>query len=148
MEIKLYSIEDEARLFALLRGEGDDWDCYFADDVIEKYKRALCSSLTYVAYEGDVLCGYARCRDDDGFGIYIYELVKKEFRGRNLGRMLMERVCADCPESNVYVMSDVDAYYGKLGYRREGSIFEVKVRRTATKQRGSAKGNLETRTIN
>ena len=28
----------------------------------------------------------------------------------------------------VYVMSGIDTYYEKLGYRREGSIFEVKAK--------------------
>lgn len=38
----------------------------------------------------------------------------------------MERVCQDFPDQPVYVMSDVDSYYEKLGYIREGSIFRVK----------------------
>jgi GNAT superfamily N-acetyltransferase len=53
-------------------------------------------------------------------------LVRKSYRGRNIGKILMERVCRDFPGQTVYVMSDVDLYYEKLGYRREGSIFEVK----------------------
>jgi hypothetical protein len=47
-------------------------------------------------------------------GVYIFDLlVKKSYRGQQ--------------NQPVYVMSDVDPYYEKLGYRREGSIFEVKV---------------------
>jgi hypothetical protein len=38
----------------------------------------------------------------------------------------MERVCRDFPNQPVYVMSDSDPYYEKLGYEREGSIFIVK----------------------
>jgi hypothetical protein len=41
--------------------------------------------------------------------------------------MLMETVCEDFSDQLVYVMSDVDTYYEKLGYQREGSIFEVKM---------------------
>jgi hypothetical protein len=37
----------------------------------------------------------------------------------------MECIYEDYPEQIVYVMSDVDKYYDKLGYRCEGSIFEV-----------------------
>jgi ribosomal protein S18 acetylase RimI-like enzyme len=127
MEMTRYSSEDETALFDMLRGEGADWECYYGEAFIGRYREALVNSITYVAYEGAVLCGYARCRDDDGFGVYVYDLlVKKEYRGREIGRTLMERVCADFPESTVYVMSDVDDYYRKLGYRREGSIFEVR----------------------
>lgn len=110
----------------MMRSEGEDWECYYGETAIERYKQALKNSLTYVAYEGEVLCGYARCRDDDGFGIYVYDLlVQKEYRGGSLGRKLMDRVCADYPDAAVYVMSGVDGYYEKLGYHREGSIFAV-----------------------
>ncbi len=127
MDIRLYSVQDEMKMRELLFSEGEDWSCYSADAAFEKYKQALQSSLVYVAYEGDTLCGYVRCRNDDGFGIYVYDLlVKKPYRGRSLGRLLMERVCADFPSDTVYVMSGVDAYYEKLGYPREGSIFMVR----------------------
>lgn len=128
MEIIRYSEKDDQKLFDLLREQGKDWECYFAEDVIGKYKKALANSITYVAYEGDILCGYVRCRDDDGFCLYIYDLlVKKALRGRSIGRKLMERVCMDYPEASVYVMSGVDEYYEKLGYFREGSIYKVQI---------------------
>jgi len=120
MEIKLYSKSDEAKLFDLLREE--DWSDYCHNS--DGYKKALIGSLTYVAYDDDVLCGYIRCRDDDGFGIYVYDLlVKKSYRGHCYGRMLLDRVCADHPNDTVYVMSDVDGYYKKQGYQRAGSVF-------------------------
>lgn len=126
MEIKIYSKADEDRLFDMMRDEGTEWECYFGETVIEKYKQALKNSITYVAYEGNVLCGYVRSRDDDGFGVYVYDLlVQKAYRGHNIGRRLMEKVCIDYPKDTIYVMSDVDEYYEKQGYRREGSIFEV-----------------------
>jgi len=37
----------------------------------------------------------------------------------------MERIKADYPARAVYVMSDIDGYYAKLGYQRIGSVFEV-----------------------
>jgi hypothetical protein len=39
----------------------------------------------------------------------------------------MECIVKDHPERTVYVMSDVDPYYQKLGYPREGSVFEIKL---------------------
>lgn len=126
MEIRKYVKSDEKKLFQLMRDEGPDWECYWGDAGAEKYKRALSGSITYVAYDGDVLCGYVRCRDDDGLCAYIYDLlVAKAYRGRSLGKELMERVRADLPDVDVYVMSGVDGYYEKVGYRREGSIFKV-----------------------
>jgi hypothetical protein len=73
------------------------------------------------------VCGYVRCREDDGFGVYIYDLlVRKTHRGKQIGKTLMEWVFKDFPNQTIYVMSDVDPYYEKLGYRREGSIFKIK----------------------
>lgn len=129
MEIKEYSKADETLLFELLIDEGDEWSDYHGEAGRDKYMAALESSITYIACDETLVCGYARCREDDGFGVYVYDLlVRKAYRGREIGKSLMERVCQDFPDQPVYVMSDVDSYYEKLGYRREGSIFEVKMK--------------------
>lgn len=127
MEVKEYNKADEAFLFDMLIDEGDDWSDYYRLEGRNKYIKALESSQTYIAYDETIVCGYLRCREDDGFGVYIYDLlVRKTYRGKQIGKILMERVCKDFPNQPVYVMSDVDEYYEKLGYRREGSIFRVR----------------------
>ncbi|HSW56808.1 MAG TPA: GNAT family N-acetyltransferase [Dehalococcoidales bacterium] len=127
MEIRQYSKADETLLFDLLIEEGDDWIDYYGPVGRSKYIKALESSITYIVFDENLVCGYARCREDDGFGVYIYDLlVRKTHRGKRIGKTLMERVLQDFPNQPIYVMSDVDPYYEKLGYRREGSIFEVK----------------------
>lgn len=126
MEIRLYSEKDEVPLFDMLAEEGPEWECYHGEGMGAKYRRALENSITCVARDGNVLCGYLRCRKDDGFGVYVYDLlVRKACRGQGIGRKLMEFICASYPEEAVYVMSDVDEYYQKQGYRRVGSIFRV-----------------------
>ncbi len=127
MEIRKYRMDlDEDNLMALLRNEGDDWNCYWAADQEAKYREALRRSITYVAVDNDILCGYSRSLDDCGFYIYVCDLlVRKEARGQEIGRRLMECLYRDYPNQVVYVMSDVDPYYQKLGYHREGSVFEV-----------------------
>jgi GNAT superfamily N-acetyltransferase len=127
MEIRKYEKErDEEKLMQLLKNEGEEWACYWSDRFSEKYKAALSNSITYVANEGDVLCGYSRSIDDCGFYVYVCDLlVMPEHRGKDIGRKLMECIYDDYPDRIVYVMSDVDAYYEKQGYRREGSVFEV-----------------------
>lgn len=130
MEIRRYSKEYEASLFDMLVDEGDDWKDYHGPAGRSNYIKALESSITYIACEGNLVCGYVRCREDDGFGVYVYDLlVRKEYRGKQIGKSLMERVCQDFPDQPVYVMSDVDPYYEKLGYRRKGSIFEVQIKK-------------------
>jgi len=105
--------------------EEEGWD-YAIDSMAEKYKLALESSVTYVAYQGGVLCGYSRSMNDCGFYIYVCNLlVKPAFRGKETGRKLMECIYKDNPDRVVYVMSDVDGYYEKVGYQREGSVFKI-----------------------
>lgn len=118
--------DDEERLMKMIEDEGEEWACYSAGHFSEQYRAALESSITYVAYEGGTLCGYARSLEDCGFYVYVCDLlVMPKYRGKSIGRKLTQRICADYPEHKVYVMSDVDEYYQKQGYRREGSVFEV-----------------------
>lgn len=125
-KIRRYRKMDEACLFAMLEKEAD-WQDYWLGEGKTKYQLALQTSLTYLLVEEEKICGYVRCREDDGFGIYIYDLlVTSNSRGKNYGRYLMEQVCKEFPEQPVYVMSDVDPYYEKQGYQKEGTIFTVK----------------------
>jgi len=127
MEIRKYKKEnDEEKLMKLIENEGEGWYCYSAENVSKKYRVALDYSITYVAYDGDILCGYSRSIDDCGFYVYVCDLlVMPEYRGRNIGRKLMECIYTDYPDRIVYVMSDVDEYYKKQGYRHEGSVYKV-----------------------
>jgi len=127
MKIRKYNpLTDFDDLMDVIKSEGEEWSCYSSDTVIEKYRNSLEKSITYVAYSGDVLCGYSRSIDDFGFYIYVCDLlVHKQYRGNNIGRQLMECLLEDFPGQRIYVMSDVDDYYKKLGYQYEGTIFEV-----------------------
>ena len=128
--VKRYNPEEEARLFALLEEEGGDWIDYWGPEGKQKYRKALASSVVYLLFEEECLCGYVRCRDDDGFGVYVYDLlVNRQYRGNEYGRLLMEQVYHDFPEEAVYVMGDVYPYYeDALGYETEGKIYRVKMK--------------------
>ena len=104
----------------------EGWD-YADDKMAERYKFALSNSITFVAYQNEVLCGYSRSLDDCGLYIYVCDLlVKPACRGNEIGRKLMECLIDEYPEQTVYVMSDVDDYYEKIGFKKIGSVFEVK----------------------
>lgn len=125
-KVRRYQPTDE-NLIVELMGKEADWSEYLSEENKENYLRALQTSLTYLLFEEEQLCGYARCREDDGFGVYVYDLlVEADYRGKSYGRYLMEQVCKDFPNQTVYVMSDVDPYYEKQGYQKEGTIFIVK----------------------
>jgi len=125
MIVRRYTPGDACRLFALIKAEGEGW-IYWQGHNRQKYEKLLEECITYLLLEDETLCGYLRVRNDGGFGMYVYDLlVDKVHRGKGYGRLLMERVCQDYPNDTVYVMSDVDGYYTKLGYEKEGSIFIV-----------------------
>lgn len=127
IEIRKYSKDDQNRLIDLLKKQNEEWKCYWHEDVVEKYKENLLKSITYVAYDNNMLCGFVRCIEDFGFYIYICDLlVDQSARGKSIGKQLMSYVKHLYPQYVVYVMSDVDTYYEKLNYHKEGSIFEVK----------------------
>lgn len=124
--IRPYQEEDADALFEMMKKESD-WAGYCIGEGKKKYARALLTSITYLLFEKEKICGYARCREDDGFGVYVYDLlVDADCRGKSYGRLLMEQACNDFPDQTVYVMSDVDPYYEKQGYQKEGTIFIVK----------------------
>ena len=126
MQIRPYKTTDEAALFDLMKREGEEWADYWdAESGRHRYIKALDdATATYVVIEDDRLCGFVRCIGS--FTIYVDDLlVDKAYRGRNFGRLLMERLLTDFPDHEVYVMSDVDEYYLKLGYEKAGTLFAV-----------------------
>lgn len=127
MKIHKYDRDrDEDKLMQMIAAEGEEWLCYTAPENAGRYRTALAQSVTYVAYEGEVLCGYSRSLDDCGFYIYVCDLlVMPAHRGKHIGRRLTQCLYDEFPDHIVYVMSDVDEYYQKQGYMREGTVFEV-----------------------
>ena len=123
---KYHSTKDFDGLMNVIISEGEEWYCYSSPENRKKYAKALESSITYVAFDDGILCGYSRSLDDNGYCIHICDLlVHRDHRGKEIGRQLMEILIDDFPDHEVYVMSDVDPYYEKLGYKNEGTIFRV-----------------------
>lgn len=126
MEIKKYKKENEKSLIELIKREGSSWNYYISKKNLEKYKKSLLNSITYIAYEKDILCGYSRSLNDNGFCIYICDLlIDKEYRGNKIGKKLIEEICIDYPSYEIYVMSDIDNFYIKKGYIKQGSVFKI-----------------------
>jgi ribosomal protein S18 acetylase RimI-like enzyme len=125
MKIFRYTLEhEEAVLSAIQKDPG--WAIFTNDDAIGNYRKSLIESITYVCYHNEVFCGYLRALLDDGFAVYISELyVVPEWRKRMIGRSLLAQVKTDFVSLTVYALSDEDAYYEKLGYKRIGSVFEI-----------------------
>jgi GNAT superfamily N-acetyltransferase len=126
MEIFRYKREHEDAVLSAIKEE-PSWDIFTNEKAIDNYKKNLCASITYVCYENGVFGGYLRAILDDGFAIYISELfVVPEWRNRTIGRTLIAKVRMDFRHLTVYALSDEDAYYEKLSYRRVGSVYEIR----------------------
>lgn len=123
IDIKTYDhLKEYDELLKIIKSEGEEWKDYFNPE----YQAVLEQSITYVAYIDKKLVGYSRSIDDFGLYIWVIDLlVDKKYRGNSIGKELMECLLADFPNQDVFVMSDVDGYYEKLGYKKEGSIFKV-----------------------
>lgn len=90
----------------------------------------------YLARRGDKAIGTARVRplatgDGRDGGTVKFERVAvcKPFRGRQIGRALMDRALADAREAGtqagiLHAQSAASAFYLKLGFTQEGGTFE------------------------
>jgi ribosomal protein S18 acetylase RimI-like enzyme len=125
MEIIRYKREHETAVLTAIK-EDPNWDIFTNDGAIDKYRKRLQESITYVCYEGETFSGYLRALLDDDFAIYISELfVVPEMRNRKIGRTLISKLQNDFSNLSVYTLSDEDTYYEKLGYKKAGSVFKI-----------------------
>ncbi len=119
-----YNKAHEAELIALLMSE-PDWNSFTRPDTINAFKNSLLSSETFVFESQSKICGYLRALVD-GFGIYVSELyIAPSCRKNGYGKQLLRKIKQQHPDQDVYVFSDEDLYYEKLGFKRVGSIFRL-----------------------
>lgn len=119
-----YSVEHEEGLLDLMKRE-PQWNDYTNPRQIEVFRKSLLEGDALVCKDGRDYCGYLRAITD-GLGLYISELyVAPSWRNRGVGRRLLEVFKQQHIDREVYVLSDEDAYYEKLGHRKIGSIFEI-----------------------
>jgi GNAT superfamily N-acetyltransferase len=120
MEILSYNHTYEVQLFDLIQSD-PEWLEYI--EFKQKYIQALEQSSAFIMMENEQCIGFIRGKDDAGFGFYVYDLlVRKDKRGHGYGKVLIDHVRN--LYQPVYVMSDVDPYYEKIGLTKIGSIFE------------------------
>ena len=124
--IKKYTPEYQDALFALIESEGEDWEYHLLAPNRQRYIQSLAKSETFVVFEGEKLVGYARTLDD--YEVFVVDLlVHKDYRGKSYGQKLMEYVCEQFSDKDVFVLGadDVLPYYNKLGYRSAGIVYQV-----------------------
>ena len=120
MEIVRYTESYERLLFDLIQTD-PEWETYFSQKPM--YTEALNQSTVFIILDNEQCVGFIRGKDDSGFGFYVYDLlVRQDHRGHGFGKQLIDHVRLFYEP--VYVMSDVDRYYEKIGMSKIGSIFE------------------------
>ncbi len=125
MKILKYKLEHEGAVISAIQ-QDPDWDMFTNQRSVTSYKQSLNDSITYVCYSNRNFCGYVRAILDEYFAVYISELfVVPEWRNKSIGKMLIKKVKMDFEHLSVYILSDEDAYYEKLGFKNVGSVFEV-----------------------
>ena len=125
MKISRYRTEHEEDVLSAIKAD-PDWDIFTNDAAIDHYKKALKDGVACVCYSNGDFCGYLRALLDDGFAVYISELfVVPKHRNQSIGRTLLAQAKTDFSNLAVYTLSDEDAYYEKIGYKKIGSVFEL-----------------------
>lgn len=125
LEIIKYQSDDEKSILEAIKKD-PNWDVFTNDNAISSYRNSLKNSITYVCHHRSEFTGYIRAILDEGLAIYISELyVVPEWRNQKVGRSLLAKIKEAFPELTVYALSDEDAYYEKLGFKKIGSVFKI-----------------------
>jgi GNAT superfamily N-acetyltransferase len=124
MEISVYKPDDEQEILTAIKKD-PNWDFLTNEKTIGSYRDSLRDSITYICRNDGEFTGFVRAILDKDIAIYISELfVVPKWRNQKIGRSLLERVKIDFPKLAVYALSDEDAYYEKLKYRKIGSVYQ------------------------
>ncbi|MGD9096319.1 MAG: GNAT family N-acetyltransferase [Chromatiales bacterium] len=122
--IHCYDKRHESELIALLSAD-PDWNLFTCEGNLDVFRHALLNSDTLICTCHGSICGYLRALVD-GFGIYVSELyVAPGYRDSGNARELLRKIKQQHPNQDVYILSDEDRYYEKLGCMRVGSVFRL-----------------------
>lgn len=85
------------------------------------------SAYLVLEQEGEVV-GFARYLTDGQVTTFISELlVAKAYRRQGLARRLLMAIAQRHPQTRLELLSQADAYYDALGFRRVGTGFRYKI---------------------
>ncbi len=88
----------------------------------EKHKKAFQASHTTVfVYDVKTLIGFGRAISDGAYQAAVYDCaVVKEYQGRGIGRIIVEKILEKIPDCNVilYAAPGKEGFYEKQGFRK------------------------------
>ena len=71
----------------------------------------------YLAIAGDKIIGFGRIKRYQGICEMASVAVLEEYRGKGIGREIAGRLVNDCPNKTVYLVTDIPAFFEKLGFK-------------------------------
>ena len=90
----------------------------------QAFMESLKNCALIVAYDGDVFVGFARAISDGLLTTFICELLVIEaYRGKGIGKKLVQHIWDIFPETRIDLISEADGFYEKLGFRTVGTGF-------------------------
>lgn len=98
-------------------------------DMPEEQIRKSLNSCEYIVAVRDAgkIIGMARCLSDGVYMTYVFDVVvHRDYRGKNIGRSIIEKIVCHYKSVNSYLMqivllavtSDVETFYKKLGFKK------------------------------
>lgn len=120
MHIDKFWRDEYEDVVALLRANG------WSDDVIPS-RSVVLEGLAWTVTDDDELAGYVRVITDNLLVTYVCEIVvDQRFRGRGVGRMMLDHVARKLPQTRIDLLSTLGArafyeatgFTAKPGYRR------------------------------
>ncbi|WP_136806061.1 GNAT family N-acetyltransferase [Desulfosediminicola flagellatus] len=88
----------------------------------EKHKKAFQASHTTVfVYDAKTLIGFGRAISDGAYQAAVYDCaVVKEYQGRGIGRIIVEKILEKIADCNVilYAAPGKEGFYEKQGFRK------------------------------
>ena len=93
---------------------------------VEQTKRTIENSICYGVYKSKEQIGFARVLTDEVVLAHIMDvIIFKEYKGKGLGKILMEHILKDGRVKEVLSITlktkDAHTFYGKYGFKKVGN---------------------------
>ncbi|MEL6194940.1 MAG: GNAT family N-acetyltransferase [Bacteroidota bacterium] len=100
---------------------------------MQKLQLALENTINFTAWDGEVLVGCARLLTDGYLFSTLTEiLVRPDYQGKGIGRVLMEMVYEASPSTLSFgVQPQNEAFFEKLGYQQTMGFFQKRKSRNS-----------------
>ncbi|EJO18086.1 acetyltransferase (GNAT) domain protein [Streptococcus sp. AS14] len=120
MIIRPASTKDCQAIYGLYQTE--KWMSFTEEKVTSLFSTNL--SHYVVVEENQKILGFARYLTDEVMTTFLAEIIiDKSYRGKGLGRQLIEEIHKKYPLTRIELISEVDGFYQTVGFKPVGTGF-------------------------